>query len=571
MNLARGVLHALKSTSIPFGYARAKRAAEKERNSVELGEKLPSGAKALSSIHWLCGTTEAVPCYNAFRVSSFSAACKTRTLLSGVFCLVLPALFAGSVRAQKIDVYQTTPDMLERMAHLDTLRFRPMHGREAQSPIIEVDPSQRYQEIDGFGASLTDAAAWLFAKKLPPEVRDYAFESLFGRRDGIALSFLRQPIGSSDLSVTFYSFDDLCKQTTTACTTSAGESDSELTHFSLAHDQEYILPLLREALAVNPAIKVMLTPWSPPEWMKTNGSMLGLGPGVDAGSKQPATLRPEYYRAYANYLVKTIEDYQAAGVPVYAISVQNEPLYAAPTYSGMYMPAAQQAAFLSGALAPAMAAAHLNTKVLVYDHNWDHPEYPATVLKNANAYGLSAGTAWHHYAGDPAAMTTLHDEFPKKGEWETEAGGGEWQKGSIVTQEAAELIAVMRNWAKSYVLWTIATDQDHGPHVGGCDVCRGVLTLDIRNPDNPMVHREPDYYVLGQASAFVYPGAVRIASTEPEGTALKDVAFLNPDGNVVLYTLNAGTDSQTFRIGCGEKAATTILPGGSVATFIWKR
>jgi glucosylceramidase len=489
-----------------------------------------------------------------------------RSLLP-VICLALfifSAAFAAP--AQTITAYQTTPDLLEKMSPLSKLHFRSEHGREPQPPLIDVDASKTYQQIDGFGASLTDAAAWLFAKKLPADATDSTFEMLFGRKDGIALSFLRQPIGSSDLAATFYSYDDLCQQTTTACTTPPGVTDRDLVHFSLAHDQEYILPLLRKALAINPAIKVMLTPWSPPGWMKTNGSMLG----VDPATKQPATLRPEFYSALANYLVKTIQEYQAAGVPVYALSVQNEPLYPAPTYSGVFMPAAQQAAFLGGALAPAMAAARLNTRVLVYDHNWDHPEYPATVLKDPKANALAAGAAWHHYAGDPSVMTIFHDEFPGKDEWETEASGGTWQKGSIITQEAGELIAVMRNWARSYVLWALATDQDHGPHVGGCGTCRGVVTLDIADPQNPQVHREPDYYVLGHASAFVYPGAVRIASTEPDGTDLKDVAFRNPNGAMVLYVLNAGIDSQLFRIGFQGKTTTTILPAGSIATYIWK-
>ncbi|HEV2133751.1 MAG TPA: glycoside hydrolase family 30 beta sandwich domain-containing protein [Terracidiphilus sp.] len=481
-------------------------------------------------------------------------------------CLALFVSPGLKLSAQTIDGYQTTPDLLESLSRLAPLHLRTHGQRGPQAPLIAVDPSKTYQQIDGFGASLTDAAAWLFAKKLPPDVTNSAFQLLFNRKDGIGLTFLRQPIGSSDLAATFYSYDDLCKQSTTACTTPAGTADPDLTHFSLAHDQEYILPLLRKALAVNPDIKIMLTPWSPPGWMKTNGSMLG----TDPATKQPATLRPEFYNAFANYLVKTIQGYQAAGVPVYALSVQNEPLYPAPTYSGMSMPAAQQAAFLGDALAPAMAAAHLNTKVLVYDHNWDHPEYPATVLSDAKAGALAAGTAWHNYAGDPAAMTAFHEKFPSKDEWETEASGGTWQKGSIITQEAAELIAVMRNWSRSYVLWAIATDQDHGPHVGGCGTCRGVITLDISDPDFPRIHREPDYYVLGQASAFVLPGAVRIASTEPDGTSLKDVAFRNPDGEIVLYTLNTGTVSQVFRIGFEDKTTTTILPAGSIATFIWK-
>jgi glucosylceramidase len=474
------------------------------------------------------------------------------------------------VPAQTVTAYQTTPDLLERLSQLSKLRFRSENRRELRRephvPVINVYPSRRYQKIDGFGASLTDAAAWLFAKKLPADLTRSTFESLFSRKDGIGISFLRQPIGSSDLSVTFYSYDDLCKQTTTACTTPSNLSDPDLKHFSLAHDQEYILPLLREALAINPEIKIMLTPWSPPGWMKSSGSMLGFDPKT----RQPATLLLSFYQAYANYLVKTIQGYQAAGVPVYAISVQNEPLYAAPTYSGMYMSAVEQAAFISTALAPAMSAAGLKTKVLIYDHNWDHPEYPESVLKDRKVRRLVAGVAWHHYAGDPSVMTEFHRQFPSEGEWVTEAGGGAWQKGKIITQEAAELIASMRNWARSYVIWPLATDQDHGPHVGGCDVCRGVLTLDVSDPQNPVVRPEPDYYVLGHASAFVLPGAVRIESDEPEGTSLKDVAFRNPDGTIVLYTLNDGAHSQFFRIHFKGKITQTVLPAGTLATYIWK-
>jgi glucosylceramidase len=488
---------------------------------------------------------------------------RLKLLIAGLALFVFPAI---PVAAQSVEAYQTTPDLLEALTQIATMKFRSRHARGSSTPTITVDDAEQFQPIDGFGASLTDAAAWLFAKKLPPDVTGSTFRLLFGREDGIALSFLRQPIGSSDLAVTLYSYDDLCTQTTTACTTPAGVDDPSLTHFSLAHDREYILPLLKEALAINPQIRIMLSPWSPPGWMKTSGSMLGLNPAT----KQPSTLRPEFYQAYANYLVRTIEGYQAAGVPVYALSMQNEPLYAAPDYPGMLMPARQQAAFLADALGPALGAAHLTTKVLVYDHNWDHPEYPETVLNDPKARASAAGIAWHHYGGNPGVMTRLHDEFPDMGEWETEAGGGTWQTGSIVPHEAAELVAVMRNWARSYVLWTLATDQDHGPHVGGCGQCRGVITLDLTNPQNPRVTPEPDYYVLGQASKFVYPGALRIASTEPEGTGLKDVAFRNPNGTIVLYTVNTSADSQSFRIRFHRKTAATILPAGTVATFVWK-
>jgi len=481
-------------------------------------------------------------------------------------CLALAVFSAVPAGAQSVTVYQTTPDMLEALSQRENLHLSTKKAESETAPLITVDETQRFQEIDGFGASFTDAAAWLFAKKLTAQQNDATLKMLFGRKDGIALSILRQPIGSSDLAVTFYSYDDLCEQSSKACTTPAGVSDPNLEHYSLKHDQEYILPELKKALAVNPGIHVMLTPWSPPGWMKTTGSMLG----SDEASKTASSLKPEFYPAFANYLVKTIQGYQAAGVPVWGLTVENEPLYAPPTYSGMQMLADEQAKFFGEALGPALAAAHLSPKVMAYDHNWDRPDYPETVLRDPKAGALAAGTAWHHYGGDPAVMTKNHEEFPQKDQWVTESSGGAWQTGNVFDEEATELIAVMRNWARGYVLWALATDQNHGPFVGGCDTCRGLVTLDLTNPDNVQVKPELDYYVLGHASKFLLPGAVRIASNEPEGTKMKDVAFQNPNGTIVLYALNAATTSQVIRIGFHGKKAVTTLPAGAVATFVWK-
>jgi glucosylceramidase len=481
-------------------------------------------------------------------------------------CFALITLAASGACAQSVSVYQTTPDLLEALSERSTLHFSAKPGTEASIPLITVDDSQRFQEIDGFGASFTDSAAWLFAKKLHPDQTDAALRTLFSRKDGIALSILRQPVGSSDLAVTFYSFDDLCQQAAKACTTPAGVSDPNLEHFSLAHDQDYILPLLKKAITLNPSLHVMLTPWSPPGWMKTTGTMVGSNPE----EKIKSSLRPEFYPAFSAYLVKTIQGYQAAGIPIWALSVQNEPLYAPPTYSGMQMLPKEQAALFGDALAPALAAAHLTPKVIAYDHNWDHPDYPETVLNDPKAGALAAGTAWHHYGGDPSVMTKFHEEFPQKDQWVTESSGGTWQKGNVFDEEAAELIAVTRNWSRGYVLWALATDQNHGPVVGGCDTCRGLVTIDLSDPDRPRVKPELDYYVLGHASKFLVPGAVRIASDEPTGTSLKDVAFRNPNGTVVLYALNASATSQLFRIAFHGKTLVTTLPAGAVATFVWK-
>ena len=485
-----------------------------------------------------------------------------------IVCLLGSLVFAATAAAQSVEVFQTTPDLADALKPQPALHF----GKDASAEnaaVIHVDASQRFQEIDGFGASLTDAAAWLIAKKLPAAQADATMKQLFGRKDGIALSFLRQPVGSSDLAVTFYSFDDLCAQSSKACTTEAGKSDAQLEHFSLAHDQEYILPLLKKAVAINPALHVMLSPWSAPGWMKTTGSMLGTAPGT----KDPAKLKAEFYPAFAAYLVKTVQGYQAAGIPVYALTVQNEPLYAPPTYSGMLMEGKEQAAFIGENLGPALAAAHLTAKIMAYDHNWDRPDFPETVLKDARAEAFVAGTAWHHYEGKPEVMTANHQEFPGKDQWVTESSGGTWQKGvhgNVLAEEAAELIAVMRNWSRSYILWALATDEHHGPFVGGCDTCRGLVTVDLSNPAHPQVRPELDYYVLGHASKFLDPGAVRIGSDEPAGSEVRDVAFRNPDGGIVLYVLNEGTSSQRVRIACAGKNAETTLPAGAVVSFLWK-
>lgn len=476
------------------------------------------------------------------------------------------ALLSVVSAAQSVAVYQTTPDLLEALSQREALHFSAKGG-PGTLPAITVDDGQKFQQVDGFGASLTDAAAWLIAKKLTPAQTDATFKMLFARKGGIALNILRQPVGSSDLAVTFYSFDDLCEQTTKACTTPPDKTDMSLAHFSLAHDQAYILPLLKKAFAIEPGMHVMLTPWSPPGWMKTTGTMLG---SVEE-TKESSKLRPDAYDAFARYLVKTVQGYEAAGVPVWALSVENEPLYDPPTYSGMKMEAAEQAKFLGEALGPALEAAHLHPKVMVYDHNWDRPDYPETVLKDAKAGALSAGTAWHHYGGDPSVMTKNHEEFPQKDQWVTESSGGTWQKGNVLAEEAGELIAVMRNWSRSYVLWALATDEKHGPFVGGCDTCRGLVTIDTSDPEKVAVKPELDYYVLGQASKFLSPGAVRIGSDEPAGTQVKDVAFLNIDGTVVLYALNAGTMGQELRIQYRGKSAATTIPAGAVATFVWKR
>ncbi len=471
--------------------------------------------------------------------------------------LVISLLSLGF--GQTVSVYQTTPDLSQRLQVKTALTFSDS-GTGSQT--ITIDDTQTYQTIDGFGASFTDSSAWLVYTKLTSTQRADVMQKLFSRDNGIALSFIRQPMGASDLALNFYSYDDM----------PAGQSDPTLANFSIDHDKAYIIPVLKEALALNPSIKIMATPWSPPAWMKTNNSLLG-SPGGSNGY-----LKTDAYQPLANYFVKYIQAYQAEGIQTDYVSMQNEPLYAPSGYTGMLMDVGHQTNLLNNYLIPAFNAAGIKTKVLLYDHNWDRADYPTTELADATTRSNVAGIAWHHYAGNPSAMSTVHDLHPELGAWETEASGGTWQSGNILMQEGQELVNTMRNWGRSYVLWNMALDQDHGPvtmtadNQHGCDTCRGIVTVNWDKTGGngaSSVSQELDYYVLGHASKFLKPGAYRIYSDENVPANLYDVAFRNPDGSVVVYVVNSGNADITFNVKYKAQYFTATVAAGSIATFEW--
>jgi len=371
---------------------------------------------------------------------------------------------------------------------------------------------------------------------------------LFSARDGIGLSILRQPIGGSDLAREHYTYDDVPE----------GQKDFALTHFSVKRDEELMLPALREALALNPQLKIIATPWSPPAWMKSNGSLIA------------GRLKKESYAPFAQYLVKYVEAYRRAGVPIWAITLQNEPLYQPKDYMGMEMRAPQQRELLRDYVGPAFASAGLgNTKILIYDHNWNDTRYAAAILSDQAAALYAAGAAYHCYSGDVSAQSTTHEQFPEKGIWETECSGGKWQKEKAFQQTAELVIGTTRNWSRSVVLWGLVLDADGNPHAGGCDTCRGVIAVDAtRQPAQfaPTL----DYYVLGQASKFVVPGAHRVASTDLGASGLPNVAFQNPDGSVALILLNERSSDLVFEVRCAGKAARYKVAGNTMATLYWQ-
>ena len=412
---------------------------------------------------------------------------------------------------------------------------------------IVVDEGTAYQEIVGFGAAITDASAWLIQNRLTAAQREALLKELFGPSPGIGLSFTRLTMGASDFSLHQYSYDDL----------PAGQTDSTLAHFSIDSNRAYLLPIVQRALAINPRLKIMATPWSPPGWMKTTGSLI------------QGTLRPEAYGPLAEYFRRYIEAYRAEGVPIYAVTVQNEPHYEPPNYPGMRLEPPARARFVGQYLGPLFARRGIGTIILDWDHNWDEYQSPLQVLADSVAPRYIAGVAWHCYGGDVSAQSLVHDAHPEKNAYFTECSGGEWAPtfaDNLKWFVRTLIIEATRGWAKGVLLWNLALDENHGPHTGGCGDCRGVVTI---TSASGAVTRNVEYYALAHASRFVRPGARRVASTS--GVAgLESVAFRNADdGSKALIVVNTDVQDRTFAVRWASQSFRYTLPAGAVVTFVW--
>ena len=408
--------------------------------------------------------------------------------------------------------------------------------------------------------------------RLSPAARDATMRSLFDPVHGDGLDYLRQPIGASDFVATAaYTYDDL----------PAGQTDYAQQHFSIAHDQAQILPLLRQSETLNPRLQIVASPWSPPAWMKTGGSLIG-GRLIDD---------PRIYHSYALYLLKFVQAYRDAGVNVDTITVQNEPQNRTPSgYPGTDLPSWQEENVIEQ-LGPMLRTAGLHTRILAYDHNWtEHPNdiagtppdetadinsYPQNVLNSAAARWVY-GVAYHCYAGDPSAMTALHNQFPDKPIYFTECSGTQSSDPANTFSDTLKwharnlIIGNTRNWAETVINWNLALDPSGGPHVGGCGTCTGIVTV---GPGDSVTYNA-EYYTLGHLARFVRPGAVRIASTSFGTTGwngqVMDVAFRNPDGSTVLVAHNENDNPSTFAVREGDQAFSYTLPGGALATFTWR-
>lgn len=490
------------------------------------------------------------------------------TALTVVSAAGLAGPTAQAAPGPVVSVWITTPDRSQLLNPAAPTQFGD-GGATGQT--ITINSSQTFQTMDGFGASLTDSSASLLYS-LPQAQRDEVMASIFSPTRGIGMSMLRQPIGASDfVDGPHYTYNDL----------PAGQTDLSQSRFSIAHDEARILPLLRQALQLNPQLKIMASPWSVPAWMKTNNSLVGGRVKDD----------PAYFRSYALYLLKFVQAYEAAGVPIYALTIQNEPQNRTPdSYPGTDLPVAHQNAVINE-LGPMLEQAGLGDVLIIsYDHNWtQHPDdiadaqrlgvdpelnYPYDALRGSAARWID-GTGFHHYAGDASAQNALHNAFPDKGIWFTEGSGWHGAGDSFAQYFADTLkwhsrnihIASTRAWARAVVNWNLALNSQGGPVNGGCGdnpagMCTGVVAV-----DGTTVTRNAEYYAIGHMSRFVKPGAVRVGSNNAGD--LENVAFRNPDGGYALVVTNIGGGTQNLSISFAGQHADYTLPPNALATFTW--
>lgn len=483
----------------------------------------------------------------------------------GIAFLIVPAGLLSAQSPRPIEAWVTNPDrslLFQKSAEQPAFRESAARG-----PAIVVDPALRMQSMDGFGYALTGGSAELLAK-MPGPARAKILKQVFGT-EGIGVSYLRLSIGASDLNSAVYSYDDR----------PAGEIDPTLSKFDLGLDRKDVLPVLKEILAIAPELKILGSPWSAPAWMKTNGLVRG------------GTLKEEFYPAYALYLVKYVEAMKHEGVTVDAVTIQNEPLNAKNTPS-MQWTLAQQTVFLRDHLYPAFTKAGLRTKVILFDHNLDRPDYPLALLSDPVISRFADGSGFHHYGGDMSAMSKVHAARPDKNVYFTEQMVTE-RPGSaridIAPQVKRMIIDTARNWSRNVILWNLAADPNNDPHTdnGGCSMCQGALTI-----DKDAVSLNLAYYVIAHASKFVRPGSVRIGSTnrgdvsvslteDEERPGLKrmavienaqvlpNVAFQTPEGRVVLIVANDTSSVNSFVVQYEGQSATIRLSPGAVGTYVW--
>jgi glucosylceramidase len=412
-------------------------------------------------------------------------------------------------------------------------------GESTADNVLTLDPSKTFQDILGFGAAFTDAACYTF-NRLDPSVRETLFHDLFHPSE-MGLNVCRTCIGASDYSTEVFSYDE-------------GEPDPEMKRFSIAHDQPYLLPMLREARSANPDLFLFSSPWSPPSWMKAGGSMLG------------GSMRQLYFAPYAQYFLKFLQAYAAAGVPIQAVSVQNE----VDTDQDARMPACiwpqeYEIAFVKNYLGPVLERNNLATKIWILDHNYNLWGRAVNELDDPDLRKFCNSIAFHGYVGTPEMMSKVHSAFPDAQLYWTE-GGPDYTAPDYATDWAnwgRTFTQALRNWCRSLTGWNLALDQKGRPNIGPFP-CGGLVTIHSQTRE---ITRSGQYWAFAHFSRNLRRGARRFESTATV-PGVEHAAFENPNGQKVLVITNS-TNAKSITLKLAEQIANASLPEKSVSTLIW--
>jgi len=441
---------------------------------------------------------------------------------------------AHVVAEVKVEWWVSSQDMKARLSPQPPLAFAQTTAKADYA--IEVDPGQTYQSILGLGSSLEHSTCYNISR-LSAAQQAEVLRRLIDPGEGIGMSMMRICIGTPDFTPSpWYSYDDM----------PAGGADPELKEFSIDKDRQYVLPILRLAASINPDIVFFASPWSPPGWMKTNGSLCG------------GRIDPQHFRSFARYMARFIEAYAAEGIRIHAVTLQNEPGYCPDSYPTCCWTAEQQLVCIRDHLGPELQSRGLATKIWCFDHNFNNVGFPIAVLSDPEAARYVDGTAFHHYEGRPSAMTALHEKFPDKHIY--------FSEGSVFGVEGiADIIAFLRNWARSYNAWVAIIDHKRQPNRGPHDCSPTCVVL---NSEALTLEYRADYYLYGQVMKFIRPGAVRIDSG-PMLKSLPNVAVQNPDGSIVLVVANPGRSACTLGVTWGDMHLGAEVEARSVATYRW--
>lgn len=407
---------------------------------------------------------------------------------------------------------------------------------------IHINTDVKYQSMEGFGAAITGSTCYNLMQ-MSKEDRTKFLTETFSENNGFGMSYVRISIGCSDFSLSEYT-----------CWDTPGKENFGLQ----SEEKNYIIPILKEILAINPNLKIMGSPWTAPRWMKVN-NLTNLAPH---NSWTGGQLNPSYYQDYGWYFVQWIKAMQNEGINISSITIQNEPLNRGNSAS-MYMTWQEQQQFIKESLGPQLKAANLNTKIYVFDHNYnydnieDQKSYPTKIYQDATAASYIAGAAYHNYGGNKSELLNIHEARPDKELIFTETSIGEWNDGrnlsKRLTEDMKEVgLGTINNWSKAVIVWNLVLDTEKGPNRdGGCQTCYGAV--DINSSNYKTITKNSHYYVIGHLSAVVRPGAYRVATSGYKIDGLEYSAFQNPDGSLAFVALNDLSESKNITISAGKK------------------